>query len=77
MKDQDDSPLWQLKEKNTKLSIINVYRPWDDNDNTIVSKIIIQQLNILEERYMEVINIRPKMINDLSIFINSLQTDTH
>ena len=58
-------------EMKNKLSIINAYRLYEDNSNTDLSKTIIQQWNILEERDTEEINI-DIMTNDLSIFINLL-----
>ena len=39
------------------LSIINVYRPYDDNRNIEGSITIIQQWDILEERDIDEVNI--------------------
>ena len=63
--------------QDTKLSIINAYCPCDNNSNTGVSKTITQQWDILEERGIEEINARQKMINDLSTFINFIQNEIH
>ena len=63
--------------QNSKLSITNTYRSCNNNSNTGVSQTITQQWDILEGRDMEEINTRQKMINNLSIFMNFVQNETH
>ena len=60
--DNDELGWWSFmtikNNQDTKLSIITIYRPCNENSNHGVSKTITQQWDILEERGMKERNIR-------------------
>ena len=62
--DNDELGWWSFmtieNNQDTKLSIITIYRSYNENSNHGVSKRITQQWDILEERGIEERNIRQK-----------------
>ena len=64
-----------MGKKNHKVTIINAYRPCKQSHETGSFTTTTQQWDILEELGQESINIRDKMIDDLTIFINKLITE--
>ena len=60
-----------------KVTVISAQLPCVPNDNQEFFKIYFQQWDILVERLQENENIRDKIIQDLTIFIQSLSVTSH
>ena len=65
------------REINHQVTIINAHRPCNQSHESGISTSTIQQWDTLEELGQESTDIREKMIDDLTIFINKLIAENH
>ena len=76
--DNDELGWWSFmtieNNQDTKLSIITIYRSYNENSNHGVSKRITQQWDILEERGIEERNIRQKWYTTYRILLTPFRT---
>ena len=80
-KDKDSMGRWSHitigAKKNYNVTIINAYRPCKQSHEKGISTTTTQQWDMLEELEQESTNIRDKMIDDLTKYINKLIVDHH
>ena len=65
------------REINHQVTIINAHRPCNQSYESGISTSTIQQWDMLEELGQESTDIREKMIDDLTTFINKLISENH